>query len=155
MVPLLLLAQTAVAAPVVPANCAIGVQTQRLNKRMRRYLEAPKGLLVTEVLDDGPADRAGVEVGDVIVEVDQAPVWAPAQLPAEVWLHRGKGVELVVVREEGIYGRTVFVPASTWGHRPRSGGLSRAQARRASEREARDAELAALHARVAELEAQR
>lgn len=50
----------------------IGVQVQSMTPELRAHFEAPpdRGLLVTRVEPGQPGDRAGVEVGDVILEVD-------------------------------------------------------------------------------------
>jgi len=43
-------------------------------------VQDPKGVLVSDVLDESPAKRAGLERGDVIVEFDGKPVENPTQL---------------------------------------------------------------------------
>lgn len=54
----------------------IGVSIQNITDELRRSfdLETSRGALVTEVIDDGPADKAGIESGDVIIEFDGRPV---------------------------------------------------------------------------------
>lgn len=44
---------------------------QNVDPRTARYLRLPEaeGLLVTEVFDNGPADKAGIRPGDVIMEI--------------------------------------------------------------------------------------
>lgn len=44
----------------------------------------PKGALVTGVVKDGPADRAGLRGGDVIVRVGDTPVTVASELPLAV-----------------------------------------------------------------------
>jgi len=48
----------------------IGVQVQPMTPELRQHFEAPpdRGLLVTRVEPNRPAERAGVQVGDVILE---------------------------------------------------------------------------------------
>jgi serine protease Do len=49
----------------------LGLTYQALSAQLARYFKAPEGaLLVSEVAEDGPAARAGVQAGDVIVKVD-------------------------------------------------------------------------------------
>lgn len=50
----------------------LGVEIQDLNEDLRGYFDVPenRGALVTRVLDDTPARRAGIRAGDVIVELD-------------------------------------------------------------------------------------
>ncbi|MCC6558975.1 MAG: Do family serine endopeptidase [Polyangiaceae bacterium] len=47
-------------------------------------LDAPKGALVAEVQPDGPAARAGIKPGDVIVDVNGAPIHHAEELPRNV-----------------------------------------------------------------------
>lgn len=60
----------------------LGVSIQELSPdlAMQFGVQEPKGVLVSEVLDDSPAKRAGFERGDVIVEFDGKPVENPTQL---------------------------------------------------------------------------
>src|SRR5215470_17507036 len=50
----------------------LGVETQDLDSDLGDYFSRPdgKGVLVTHVLDDTPAKKAGMRSGDVIIEVD-------------------------------------------------------------------------------------
>lgn len=51
----------------------IGVHFQPLSKEIIKFLKLPektKGVIVAQVEDDGPADKAGIKNGDVIIEVD-------------------------------------------------------------------------------------
>jgi serine protease Do len=54
----------------------IGVVIQDLTKELARQFDLADtaGALVSQVLKDSPAERAGIEVGDVIVRVDGKPV---------------------------------------------------------------------------------
>ncbi len=61
-----------------PAHHRLGVAVAppRAARRMRRAVGLPErdGLLVREVAEDGPADRAGVERGDLIVAAGETPI---------------------------------------------------------------------------------
>lgn len=50
----------------------LGVQVNSMTEELRQFFGAPKdaGLLVARVVDDSPAKKAGIKVGDVIIEVD-------------------------------------------------------------------------------------
>ena len=50
----------------------LGVETRDLDEDLGSYFGAPdgKGVLVLRVVDDTPADRAGLKAGDVILSVD-------------------------------------------------------------------------------------
>uniref|UniRef100_A0A7V3PT05 Do family serine endopeptidase n=1 Tax=candidate division WOR-3 bacterium TaxID=2052148 RepID=A0A7V3PT05_UNCW3 len=54
----------------------LGVRVQELNAELRRALKlkTEDGILISDVLNNTPADKAGVKIGDVIIEVDNQPV---------------------------------------------------------------------------------
>jgi serine protease Do len=61
----------------------IGVQISSVTKEVAESigLGAPRGAMVQNVEKDGPADKAGVEAGDIIVKVDGKAVEKSADLP--------------------------------------------------------------------------
>ncbi len=80
----------------------LGVLIQKVSTEIAESLglEAAKGALVADVMSDGPAKKAGVEVGDVIVQFDGHAVNDSNELPFLVARTPvGKTVELVVIRE--------------------------------------------------------
>ncbi len=79
----------------------LGIRLQELNPPLRRAFEvtSPHGVLVSHVFSDAPAGRAGVQVGDAIVELNGDPldsVRAYFQLLAT--LTEGDAARLVVER---------------------------------------------------------
>ena len=60
----------------------LGVSTQSLNDELLAKNNVPgkKGVYVNEVVDDTPAEKAGIEEGDVITEVDGKAVAGPEEL---------------------------------------------------------------------------
>ncbi len=63
-------------------------------------LKSDAGVLVADVIDDGPAAKAGVRKGDVVVSLDGAAVTDPRQLGRLVErLTIGKSVPLTVLRD--------------------------------------------------------
>jgi len=50
----------------------LGVDVQPMSEDLRSYFKAPRdmGVLVNKVMDDTPAERAGLKAGDVIIGVD-------------------------------------------------------------------------------------
>ena len=56
----------------------LGVLTPELARQLK--LEGRQGVLVAEVTPDGAADRAGLQRGDVILEVNRQPVAKPDQV---------------------------------------------------------------------------
>ncbi len=79
----------------------LGVKIQPVDADIARSLNLaePKGALVAEVFKDSPAEKAGVQVGDVIVSFDNNDVIKSADLPALVASTPvGKTAPLIVVR---------------------------------------------------------
>lgn len=63
-------------------------------------LDKPQGVLVAEVTEGGPADRAGIEVGDVLLSYQGAPIGERSRLPLLVARSEiGSSVEIVVWRD--------------------------------------------------------
>ncbi|HZJ95662.1 MAG TPA: DegQ family serine endoprotease [Thiopseudomonas sp.] len=80
----------------------LGVVIQEVNKDLAESfgLDKPAGALVAQVLEKGPADKGGLQVGDVILSLDNHPVVMSADLPHLVGAVKpGTTVKLVVVRE--------------------------------------------------------
>ena len=63
-------------------------------------LTEPRGAIVTQVTEDGPAERAGVEQGDVILSLDGKPIDSSNALRnAVARLQPGTKVKLDLVRD--------------------------------------------------------
>lgn len=80
----------------------LGVTTQSLTAELAHALGAPgdPGVLITDALPRGPAARAGVRSGDIVLKVDATPVASRAQLERAVSaLRRGRVVTLTLRRE--------------------------------------------------------
>jgi len=89
----------------------LGAKTQTLTGEMARSLglAAPQGVIVTDIWPGGPAARAGIAQGDVIVSVDGEPVNDEAGLNYRV-ATRGPGETLSLVdRRNGAAPRTLSV----------------------------------------------
>lgn len=64
-------------AVLAAVDAAIGATVEPLDRTTARSLGIPpgsEGLVVTSLGRDGPAERAGIKAGDVIVQIDGAPV---------------------------------------------------------------------------------
>lgn len=61
----------------------LGILIQDVTRELAESfgMKRPAGALVARVLPDSPADRAGIEVGDIIVDFDGRPVESSAMLP--------------------------------------------------------------------------
>ncbi len=88
----------------------LGIEAQELNQDLAASfgLQAPRGVVVAGVVPSGPADEAGLETGDVLLELDGRPILDARiamsdiaaiepgqQLPVTV-LREGESRELVV-----------------------------------------------------------
>jgi serine protease Do len=80
----------------------LGVVIQEVNKDLAESfgLDKPAGALVAQVLEEGPAAKGGLQVGDVILSLDGKPIIMSADLPHLVGaLKPGARAELDVVRD--------------------------------------------------------
>jgi serine protease Do len=80
----------------------LGVVIQEVNKDLAESfgLDKPAGALVAQVLEGGPAAKGGLQVGDVILSIDGAPIVMSGDLPHLVGrLKPGSKAELDVVRD--------------------------------------------------------
>ncbi len=82
-------------------HARLGVTVQEVNQAFADSFKLPRpaGALVSSVEDGGPAARAGLKAGDVVIAVDGQPVVASGDLPARLALARpGDRVKLDVWR---------------------------------------------------------
>ncbi len=81
----------------------IGVTIQDVNQALADsfHLPRPRGALVSQVEDDGPADDAGVQPGDVILAVDGEDIERSSELPAVIaGIKPGKQATLTIWRDK-------------------------------------------------------
>ncbi len=80
----------------------LGVVIQEVNKDLAESfgLDRPAGALVAQVLEDGPAAKGGLRVGDVILRLDNHPIVMSSDLPHRVGvLKPGTTSRLEVMRD--------------------------------------------------------
>ena len=80
----------------------LGVVIQEVNKDLAESfgLDKPAGALVAQVLDNGPAAKGGLQVGDVILSMNGQPIIMSADLPHLVGaLKAGSKATLEVIRD--------------------------------------------------------
>jgi S1-C subfamily serine protease len=96
---------SAFAVPVNTARSVVG-QLEQTGRVVRSYIgmrgtTTPDGVEVTAVHPDGPADNAGIQVGDLIEKVDGEPAKSFAALMLDVDSHSpGDTMHLSVLRSE-------------------------------------------------------
>ncbi|RMP05031.1 Serine protease MucD/AlgY associated with sigma factor RpoE [Pseudomonas syringae pv. persicae] len=92
----------------------LGVVIQEVNKDLAESfgLDKPAGALVAQVLEDGPAAKGGLQVGDVILSANGQPIIMSADLPHLIGnLKDGSKAELEVIRDGKRQKLTVTVGA--------------------------------------------
>lgn len=80
----------------------IGVKMQSMTSELRQHLKAPseRGVLVARVIEDSPAAKAGLKVGDIILSVDGEDIERPYDLAYQVRrADEGKSLSLRLVRD--------------------------------------------------------
>lgn len=80
----------------------LGIRTMELNGQLAAYFEVGGGLLVTWVVPDSPAGRAGMKAGDVLTTLDGQPVVRDEDLSFILGGRRdGREMDAEVVRHGG------------------------------------------------------
>ena len=80
----------------------LGVVIQEVNKDLAESfgLDKPAGALVAQVMEDGPAAKGGLQVGDVILSMNGQPIEMSADLPHLVGgMKDGSKASLEVIRD--------------------------------------------------------
>jgi serine protease Do len=83
----------------------IGVQIQEVNAQLADSfgLDRPRGALVSQIIADGPAQKGGVQSGDVILSVNGKPVERSTQLPSVISsIKPGNTAKLEVWRDKSL-----------------------------------------------------
>src|SRR5437763_6282773 len=82
------------------ANRRIGVNTQALTKQLADYFGVKDGgVLITSVLDNSPAAKAGLKAGDVITAIDGEKVAAPGDITRGLSKKETGDVSLTILRD--------------------------------------------------------
>jgi len=56
--------------PTAVKGAYLGVQAKNLSKQLLSYFEVEHGVLIEEVINDSPAEKAGLKAGDVITKIN-------------------------------------------------------------------------------------
>ncbi|NND92320.1 MAG: DegQ family serine endoprotease [Granulosicoccus sp.] len=81
----------------------LGVSIQDVNQDLADAfgLDSPRGALVSSIVDDGPADAAGIEAGDIIIAFNEMPIRRSSDLPALVGLvPAGESAVVTILRND-------------------------------------------------------
>jgi len=103
----------------------LGVYPQAVDQSMADYygMDRPRGVLITQVNDDTPADKAGLRDGDIILSVDDKSIRNPSMLRNVISLSDvGEKVKLAIVRdgkEEDVYVKLEELPETVGGNSSR------------------------------------
>jgi len=94
----------------------LGVHLQELNPDLGEYFNTREGVLITEVEENSPAEKAGLKAGDVILEIEGKKVKDAEDLHDRIAdFKRGDTVKITILRK----GQRMDVTA-TLGRAPRS-----------------------------------
>jgi serine protease Do/serine protease DegQ len=80
----------------------LGITIQELTPELANAfnISAGKGVVISQVADGSPAQKAGIKPGDIVISVDDKPVTSVAELRNVIGLQRvGEKVTLIVIRE--------------------------------------------------------
>lgn len=83
-------------------NLWLGIRTVDLTEQLAKYfgVKDDRGVLVSEVVEDSPAEKAGLKTGDVIVKADGERIDGTLDLHEVIDEHEeGDQMELLVVRQ--------------------------------------------------------
>ncbi|NOY81192.1 MAG: PDZ domain-containing protein [Kiritimatiellaeota bacterium] len=77
----------------------LGIAMQTLTPELEKQFGVKKGVLVSEVMKGDPADKAGIEPGDVILQVGKRPVRTPHDVQFAVLAYNpGDKIKLLIDR---------------------------------------------------------
>jgi serine protease Do len=80
----------------------IGARVTPLSKQLADYfgVSEGKGMLITEIIEDSPAVKAGLKAGDVIVELDGKQITNQLELTRSLMAKKEGEVSLTIVRDK-------------------------------------------------------
>jgi serine protease Do len=84
------------------SNRQMGVSVTSLTKQLGEYFGAPegRGVLISSVRENSPADKAGLRAGDVIIEVEGKEVKGTSDLMRLINEKKDSAVNLTVIRNK-------------------------------------------------------
>lgn len=85
------------AKPAAEASAFLGIITERVPQAVREHLELgdQQGVIISSIVPDGPADKAGLAINEIITAIGGQKVTLPQEVSAIVTNHK-PGDEIVV-----------------------------------------------------------
>ncbi len=85
----------------VTGRLYIGIKTKDIDEELTDYYELPVGVYIVEVTKDSPADKAGLQPGDVIIGIDGKDIKTGDEILKIRDQHKaGDSIKILFVREE-------------------------------------------------------
>ncbi|MCF8242822.1 MAG: trypsin-like peptidase domain-containing protein [Melioribacteraceae bacterium] len=87
----------------VDRNFWTGLKIQPIDQKIADYfnLKNTRGVIITDIAKDSPAEKAGLEVGDVILKVDDNVVFNDETMVSILYEYKtGETIEMEVLRDE-------------------------------------------------------
>ena len=92
----------------VSGRPTIGITGETMDLIYRYYYRLPNGLYITEVAKGSPADKLGIEEGDILISLDGTEITSTEELNAVLYAHEvGDRLEIVVYRDGKQYSETI------------------------------------------------
>ncbi len=80
----------------------IGITIKDIDHELRDFYDIEEGVLITDVVPDGPADKAGVSRDEVVVEVDGQSIGSTRELVNSIsMITPGSEVQITVIDRDG------------------------------------------------------
>ncbi len=99
----------------------LGVSMSDLTSDLLEHFEvdADAGVMISSLVEDGPAERAGIQVGDILVEIDGESIGSQGQVALHVGrMDPGSEIQVAVVRDRQPLTLTVEVGERERGQVP-------------------------------------
>lgn len=96
----------------------IGITGESVSSEMTEYYGIPKGIFITEVAEDSPAEEAGLQKGDIITKFDGSSVMRMSDMKEMLaYYAAGEEVKLQVSTADNGEYKEREVNLSAWGTR--------------------------------------
>jgi C-terminal processing protease CtpA/Prc len=98
-------------------NAWLGIRMQSLTPQLGEHFGVKKGVLISEVIEESPAKKAGLEAGDVITAIGDEDVEEPIEISNALSdLEPGDVEEIQIVRDGNAMSKKVELAKAPKGH---------------------------------------